>query len=265
MNCVLKYPGAKWRIAPWIIEHFPRHHSYLEPFFGSGGVLFNKTRSDIETVNDMDGDVVNLFECIRSNPEKLSHIVHTTAYSRQAYNESYFRPPTEGKYGKAAQFLIRCNMGYGFRSGMATVGWKNDVYGRERAYAAKAWDAMPDVIMRVADRLRGVQIECANAMELIPKFNKPDVLIYCDPPLCSLHSEWKTIRHEMTDSDHLGLLTVLKQHQGPALISGYDNSLYGEELKDWYKQTVVTTNRRSQVRTETLWMNFEPEEQLSFL
>lgn len=47
MNCVLKYPGAKWGLASWIIGHFPQHHSYLEPFFGSGGVLFNKTRSNI--------------------------------------------------------------------------------------------------------------------------------------------------------------------------------------------------------------------------
>ncbi|MDE6912483.1 MAG: DNA adenine methylase, partial [Lachnospiraceae bacterium] len=54
MKAVLKYPGSKWSLADWIISFFPEHHSYLEPFFGSGAVLFNKTRSDIETVNDLD-------------------------------------------------------------------------------------------------------------------------------------------------------------------------------------------------------------------
>lgn len=39
----LKYPGAKWSIAQWIINMMPPHHSYLEPFFGSGGVFFFKT------------------------------------------------------------------------------------------------------------------------------------------------------------------------------------------------------------------------------
>lgn len=39
MTALLKYPGAKWSLAEWIIGHFPPHHSYLEPFFGSGAVL----------------------------------------------------------------------------------------------------------------------------------------------------------------------------------------------------------------------------------
>lgn len=40
MNAIMKYPGAKWALAEWIIAHFPPHHSYLEPFFGSGAVLW---------------------------------------------------------------------------------------------------------------------------------------------------------------------------------------------------------------------------------
>mgnify|MGYP002606369201 CR=1 FL=1 len=44
MKAIIKYPGSKWSIADWIINFFPEHHTYLEPFFGSGAVLFNKTR-----------------------------------------------------------------------------------------------------------------------------------------------------------------------------------------------------------------------------
>lgn len=36
MKAVMKYPGSKWKLADWIISYFPKHHSYLEPFFGSG-------------------------------------------------------------------------------------------------------------------------------------------------------------------------------------------------------------------------------------
>lgn len=32
-RAVLRYPGAKWRIADFILQHMPKHHSYLEPFF----------------------------------------------------------------------------------------------------------------------------------------------------------------------------------------------------------------------------------------
>lgn len=69
MNTVLKYPGSKWSIANWIISFFPRHHTYIEPFFGSGAVLFNKVPSAIETVNDLDDEVVNLFNCIKKGKQ----------------------------------------------------------------------------------------------------------------------------------------------------------------------------------------------------
>lgn len=44
MKAILKYPGAKWKIGDWIIEHFPEHKVYCEPFFGSGAVFFKKSR-----------------------------------------------------------------------------------------------------------------------------------------------------------------------------------------------------------------------------
>lgn len=90
VKSILKYPGSKWRIAQWIISHFPKHHSYLEPFFGSGAVFFNKKPSNIETINDLDLNVVNLFRCIRENPVKLSKIVEATPYSRYEYDQAYY-------------------------------------------------------------------------------------------------------------------------------------------------------------------------------
>ena len=53
MKPILKYPGAKWKISDWIIQNLPPHESYLEPFFGSGAVFFNKKPARIETINDM--------------------------------------------------------------------------------------------------------------------------------------------------------------------------------------------------------------------
>ncbi|WP_423802941.1 DNA adenine methylase [Paenibacillus dendrobii] len=55
----MHYPGGKWKLADWIIEHMPEHSVYLEPFFGSGAVLFNKEPSILETVNDGDWDYAN--------------------------------------------------------------------------------------------------------------------------------------------------------------------------------------------------------------
>lgn len=83
MRTILKYPGSKWNIASKLVELIPEHHSYVEPFFGSGAVLFNKPVSDIETINDLDHDVVNLFRCIQEDAEHLSRMVMVTPFSRE--------------------------------------------------------------------------------------------------------------------------------------------------------------------------------------
>lgn len=85
MKAILKYPGGKWRIAQWILSYFPTHKVYLEPFFGSGAVFFNKEPSYIETINDMNGDIVNLFRVCREYPEELAKAIELTPFSRDEF------------------------------------------------------------------------------------------------------------------------------------------------------------------------------------
>lgn len=262
MKAIAKYPGSKWSLADWIINFFPKHHSYLEPFFGSGAVLFNKPRSNIETVNDLDGNVVNLFEWIKKDPERLAHEIYYTPYARQVYEDAFAAVPEDG-LGKAVNFYIRLNMGHGFRTTGEKVGWKNDVQGREAAYAAKCWAKTPEVIIQAAERLRGVQIENRPAVELIRRFNYQNVLIYADPPyMLGTRQNRKQYRHEMTDDDHMELLEAIKAHRGPAIISGYDSDLYNRELKGWYKDGRTSFTQTASRRREILWMNFEPAAQM---
>ena len=263
MNRILKYPGAKWGISSWIISFFPKHHSYLEPFFGSGGVFFRKPRSNIETVNDIDGEVINLFECVRENPERLAREILWTPYGRAIYEEAFSDNAPRDRYQRAMRLLIRCDMGHGFRTTGERVGWKNDVIGRERAYAARDWALLPENIIATAERLRGVQIECAPAVEVISRFNNPGVLIYCDPPYVLSTRHGKQYRNEMTDDDHGELIATLKKHNGPVLISGYRNPLYEAELSDWRMETTSATDQHSRRREEILWMNFEPAGQIA--
>lgn len=263
MKAVVKYPGSKWSLAGWIISFFPEHHSYLEPFFGSGAVFFNKPRSNIETVNDLDGNVVNLFEWVKRDPERLAHEIYWTPYARQVYEDAYAAEP-EDSLGRAVNFYIKLNMGYGFRTNGEKVGWKNDVQGRERAYASLDWCSLPEKIMQAAERLRGVQIENRPAVEVIRRFNSPRVLVYADPPYVLGARHGKQYRHEMDDRDHRELLEVLLEHRGPALISGYDTDLYRDMLKGWHREERCSRSQSGRRKREILWMNFKPMEQLSF-
>ena len=259
MTSIIKYPGAKWGLAQWIIDHFPAHHSYLEPFFGSGGVLFTKPRSRIETVNDLDDDVVNLFRWIRDDPEKLAHEIYWTPYARAEYERAFAeRYQEKDPLRRAVNFYIRMMMGHGFRTTGEKVGWKNDVQGREAAYAAGYWCKTPENIMTAAERLRMVQIEHKPALNVIERFNFPNVLIYADPPYVLGTRHGKQYRHEMTDQDHADLLDALKAHKGPVLLSGYDNPLYNDALCGWYREARTAYTQTMSKKTEVLWMNFEP-------
>jgi len=262
MKAVIKYPGSKWSIADWVISHFPKHHSYLEPFFGSGAVLFNKPRSNIETINDLDGNVVNLFEWIKKDPERLAHEIYFTPYARQVYEEAFAAVP-EDSFGKAVNFYVRLNMGHGFRTNGEKVGWKNDVQGREKAYAANDWVNLPEKIMQAAERLRGVQIENRPAVELMKRFNHPNVLAYLDPPYMPETRHGKQYRCEMDDAGHEELLYTAKRHEGPVLISGYASELYDRELRDWHRVETTSYLQACSKKKEVLWMNFEPATQMT--
>lgn len=63
----------------------------------------------------------------------------------------------------------------------------------------------------------------------------------------------------MTDADHEELLSALKAHRGPVLISGYPSELYDRELRGWHRETTTATDQLSRRRQEVVWMNFEPE------
>lgn len=253
MRTVLKYPGAKNRIADWIVSYMPEHDVYIEPFAGSLAVLFNKERCHIETVNDLNGEVVNFFRVMRDNPEEMQKMINLTPYSREEYDRAY--QETENPVERARRFCVRCWMGFGaanlyhnrFKSGQQS----------NSPNPAKAWAELPEIMRQAAVRLKGVQIEQLPALELIGRYDTADVFIYADPPY--LHSTRKKYlyKNEMTDFEHEELLKVLIRHPGKILISGYENDMYNAYLSGWNKAYKDTKAECGLPRTEVLWMNYE--------
>ncbi len=264
MNAILKYPGAKWRIADWIIENMPTHHSYVEPYFGSGAVFFNKQASNIETINDLDGEVVNFFEVIRDMPEELAAKIHMTPYARAVYENVYKEPCnyTQSKLDRALKFCIKINMSHGFRCNGQKVGWKNDIQGRERAYVVQIWNKIPEIVMQAAERLRGVQIEQRPALDIIKRFNHPKCLIYCDPPYLLSTRRGKQYNVEMSNREHEELLNALLENKSKIMISGYESDLYNDALKGWRKKTGYSLTQSLRKAKEVIWMNYDCVKQL---
>ena len=261
MKSVLNYPGSKKRIASWIIKHMPPHHSYMEPYFGCGAVLFAKEPSPIETVNDLDGEVVNFFRVIRDpeSREKLQEWIAYTPYARQVYDEAV-QDGHGDSLERAACFAVKSMQSHGFRM-TGECGWKKDVYGRENAYAVRYWNELPGSIAEMAARLKQVQIENRPALELIEAYDYENVLMYLDPPyVLSTRRGRKQYKHEMTDQDHIDLLEEVTSSKAKVMISGYDCEVYDFFLGSWKKLQIAARTQDNRRRTETLWMNYDMEE-----
>jgi len=152
MKCVLKYPGAKNRIADWICEYIPPHEVYLEPYFGSGAVFFNKTPARIETVNDLDGNVVNYFRVIRERPQELMTQLEMTPYSRDEYYGSRENLDKDTDIEKARKFAVRCWMGYG-ASNSYFSGFRSSQQTRS-PYTTKEWRNLPERLLAGGGRFK---------------------------------------------------------------------------------------------------------------
>jgi DNA adenine methylase len=260
---ILRYHGGKWLLAPWIISHFPKHRVYVEPFGGGASVLLRKERSYAEVYNDLDTEIVHLFQVVRDAGDALARALELTPFSRVEFNGAY--RPSEDLVEKARRTVIRSFQGFGADGVHSShrTGFRSNS-NRAGTTPASDWVGYPDCLRLIIERLRGVVIEHRDAFELIPRHDAADALFYVDPPY--VHATRKRVdkargyRHEMTDDDHRRLAEMLRAVRGKVVVSGYACDLYDRELfHDWRRVDREALADGARKRTEVLWMNFQPE------
>ncbi|MFR6673090.1 MAG: DNA adenine methylase [Enterococcus avium] len=259
MKRILNYPGSKWTLAETICEIMPKHVTYLEPFFGSGAVFFTKQPSRIETINDLNGRVINFFKVCRDKPEELARKVALTPVSREEQCQSIeiSADPVED----ARRFLIQSRQSIGGVQRNLT-GWRSNiaVYGSK---TINEWNQLPELIFEVAGRLKGAQIENQDALQLLQRYNKKEVLAYVDPPYLLSTRDGRYYETELEDDQQPKLLEILNGFKGKIILSGYENDLYDSSLPDWHKLKIESNAESGEKRVEVLWCNFEPTGQIS--
>lgn len=254
---ILKYPGAKWNLAAWIISHFPAHKHYVEPYFGSGAVFFNKKPAAHEVINDLSGDVVNLFRVIRERGEELAALIEMTPWAREEFDTA--KEQHVDSVERARRFLIRSYQGH---SGGGLRGENTWSYAAVRKadssgdfYPIRTWHQLPDRVLGMVNRLIQAEIDNRTAVEVITRCASSDVLIYADPPYKMDARRAGIYAHEMTDADHVLLLDALDAHPGPVVLSGYHCALYDERLAHWHVREKQAQAEKGNTRTEVLWLN----------
>lgn len=260
---LLKWYGGKSYLAPRIIEHFPEDYesmTYVEPFGGGAAVLCAKNPSHIEVYNDLNGDLVNFFNVLRSDPRGLQVALSLTPYSE----EEFVMAGTgrgRSKLEMARQFFVGIAQSFGGsgRSWSYSVGQSR----RGMSQVVSGWlTSIDERLPQVVERLRSVQVMNRRASEVIEKFDGPNALFYFDPPyLPESRVNRQVYAHEMTEEDHVALLSQLLSIRGKAVLSGYRSPLYDRYLSGWraidfdcaLQSSCEDTRPR---RTETIWLNW---------
>ena len=263
----LRYHGAKFRLASWILQFFPPHRIYTEAFGGAAGVLLQKPASYAEIYNDLDSDVCNFFRVLRDPSARLQlmQACQLTPYAREEFEEAF--EATENDIERARRLAIRAQMGFGSAGATKGItGLRIDTK-RKHGTAQQDWVSYPAAIAAAGQRFAGVLIENRPALEVLQQHDDPDALHFVDPPY--MHSTrvmrvrtagkaTGAYRHELSDEEHEELLEVLDGLKGMVVLSGYASEAYDLHLAHWRRFTTearISAGRGTAVRMEVVWIN----------
>lgn len=261
---LLRYHGGKWMIGRWIISHFPEHRIYVEPYCGAASVFMQKPRSFMEVINDLDDEIVNLFQVLRDSrkAKRLIELLELTPWARTEFWNCY--EATASPVEKARRMVARSFMAFG------TTGRRKNRTGfrgkaeRQNNTGINDWHNYPKSLAVVVKRLQGVCVENRPALEILSQQDDDETLFYLDPTYpfdtrTAIRYPSRNDRayaHEMTDDDHRELAKALHSIKGMAIISGYRCDLYDKELySDWESFEKKTFADGGKKRTEVIWIN----------
>ena len=212
INSFMAWVGGKKALRDEILARFPRNYKrYIEVFGGAGWVLFHKPPgNDFEVFNDFNGNLVNLYRCVREQPDALRNELRYMLNSRLDFE--YMKGMLHSQavlpdVRRAAYYyaLIR----YSYATGTSTFG----------SQPHAMWNNFP-LIESAAGRLQKVVIENKDCVKLIRQYDRPESFFYCDPPYYNADQYYEAVSSD--GFDHAGLADALLGIKGKFLLSYND-------------------------------------------
>ena len=257
--------GGKYVHLDFILPHLPVDaEHFCDVYGGSAAVLINRAPAPVETYNDLDSELVNFFSVLRDQHEELIRAIGLTPFSRKELVNACRCEPGLPPLERARRFYVRARQ---TRTGLAQTSsegrWAHCVLTSRAgmAGAVSRWLGAVEGLPEITQRLQRVQIENAQALDVIARYDTPRTLFYLDPPYVhDSRGDTAAYDHEMTDDDHREFAGLLHSIQGRAVLSGYRSALYDELFADWHRVDAPAKlcNSSKGKRRESLWMNFKP-------
>ncbi len=264
INTAFGYFGSKNKISLQIINNLPPHNCWVEAFCGSAALTLAKPPAPIEIINDIDKEIVNLFDQLRNNEKKLCRLIALTPYAREELSTARSINKRISKIERARLFLVKSMMAingvFGEQKGGFSYSHSYSRNGKEAR--VNRWFNLPERLEKVAERLRNVRIENIDARLLLSKYlNRPATLFYMDPPYFVERTNGYEIDANSKEF-HTELLELANKAKCMIIISGYENALYSSILSKsngWTNKSIKTSTKdslgRTHLRTEVIWMN----------
>lgn len=169
--------GGKYQLASRIIDRIPEHTCYVEPFAGAAWVLFKKSRSKSEVLNDISYDVVNLYRCVQHHLDALLDYIAPTLVSRAEFQRLMRTPPdTLTDIQRAARFLYIHRNSFGGKV-------VDNHFGTSTSRHPKYDIATIETELKLArKRLARCCIENLGYADVISRYDRVHTFFYIDPP-----------------------------------------------------------------------------------
>lgn len=223
MKTPITYYGGKQKLAPIIIELIPTHVLYGEPFSGGAAVFFAKRPSEVEVLNDLNGELINFYQVIKNHFDELVVEINNTLHSRRLHKHAYAiysNPELFDPVKRAWAVWVLSAQGF---SGKLDNVWGYDITTDDTS--RKIYFNKTTFTELYSRRLEKVQLENADALYIIRSRDSKDSFFYCDPPYFNSHmGHYKGY----TKKNFEELLKVLSTIKGKFLLSSYPSELLQE-------------------------------------
>lgn len=182
----INWYGGKYYMASKICELIPEHKTYVEVFGGGGHLLFKKNKSEIEVYNDIDEGLYNFFSLLRNHEKagKLKLLLDLSPHSRQEFYESRdtWRDETD-EIERVRKWYVHLMQSF---SGFCTT-WTHSKGTSRRGMSqatSKYLGNIEENLPAAVERLRTVQVENLDCLDLINKYDSKETFFYLDPHMC---------------------------------------------------------------------------------
>ena len=231
------YLGGKFRLSKRIINKIEQiqHKIYAEPFVGMGGIFLRRTQiPKAEIINDINGELVNLYRIVRRYPNTLYKETEFMFASRQEFERLLkTQPETLTDIERAARFLYLQNQAFGGKVTGQSFGVSID------RPARFDFVKLNDRIRAVGERLASVTIERQDFETFIKRYDTKDTLFYLDPPYWGNETDYG--KGVFTRADFERLRDCLMGIKGRFILSLNDTPQVRELFKNFtIEQTDVT-------------------------